>query len=449
MLATIRTALVNTNPEHTAPKRVQRAIEQQRHQSEKLIGWVQLTVVLTFATLYAVSPKTFAADAAFEPVPWVLGAYLAFTLLRMVLSRQEPLPRWFVGLSVVVDMTLLFGLIWSFHLQYEQPAAFYLKAPTILYIFIFIALRALRFEARFVSLAGVTAAFGWLVLVLYAVHSDPSEDMITRDYVIYMTSARVLLGAEFDKIISILVVTLILAVAIIRARDLLFRAIAESTAAHDLSRFFTPEIAVRITSSDDRIEPGQGETREAAILQCDLRGFTTLSKRLPAAEVIQLLTEYEKRLVPAIQRNGGSIDKFMGDGIMVTFGAVVPTTTYAADALRAVAEVQQCAADWADERRSAGQDPLTINFAVAHGTVVFGAIGDETRLEYTVIGDPVNLSAKLEKHNKETKTVALTTAACVALAKDQGFVADRVFDTLPEVTIPGLPDPVALVVLAA
>ena len=99
MLATIRTALVNTNPEHTAPKRVQWAIEQQRHQSEKLIGWVQLTVVLTFATLYAVSPKTFAADAAFEPVPWVLGAYLAFTLLRMVLSRQEPLPRWFVGLS--------------------------------------------------------------------------------------------------------------------------------------------------------------------------------------------------------------------------------------------------------------------------------------------------------------------------------------------------------------
>ena len=72
--------------------------------------------------------------------------------------------------------------------------------------------------------------------------------------------------------------------------------------------------------------------------------------------------------------------------------------------------------------------PLTINFSVAHGQVVFGAVGDDTRLEYTVIGGPVNLSAKLEKHNKETGTAALTTTACVAIAKDQGFATDRVFN---------------------
>ena len=449
MLATIRTALLNSNRERSAPERVQRAIEEQRHESERLIGWIQLAVVLTFATLYAVSPKTFAADVAFEPVPWALGAYLAFTLLRMARSRSGALPRWLVGLSVVVDMALLFSLIWSFHLQYEQPAAFYLKAPTILYVFIFIALRALRFEARFVSLAGITAALGWFVLVLYAVLSDASHDMITRDYVEYMTSAQVLLGAEFDKIISILVVTIILAVAIIRARDLLFRAIAESTAARDLSRFFTPEIAARITSSEDRIEPGQGETRDAAILQCDVRGFTILAKRLPPAEVIQLLTEYEKRLVPVIQRHGGSIDKFMGDGIMATFGAVVPTTTYAADALRAVNELQQCALEWADERSASGQEALTINFAVAHGLVVFGAVGDETRLEYTVIGDPVNLSAKLEKHNKETLTVALTTTACVDLAKSQGFTTSHEIGQLPSATIAGVADHVNVAVLVA
>ena len=234
-----------------------------------------------------------------------LGGYLAFTLLRIASAHRGPLPRWLVGISVVVDMALLFSLIWSFHVQYEQPAAFYLKAPTILYVFIFIALRALRFEARFVSLAGVTAAFGWFVLVLYAILSDASNDMITRDYVEYITSAQVLLGAEFDKIISILVVTLILAVAIISARELLFRAIAESTAARDLSRFFTPEIAARITSSEDRIEPGQGEVRDAAIVQCDVRGFTVLAKSLPATDVIQLLAEYEKRLVPVIQQHGG------------------------------------------------------------------------------------------------------------------------------------------------
>ena len=403
MIPMLRSALAGGDREPVPPARVRDAIDRQRHQSEKLIGWVQLAVVGTFAALYAASPKTFAADVMFEPVPWALAAYLAFTLLRMASSRRGPLPQWLVALSVVADMALLFGLIWSFHLQYGQPAAFYLKAPTLLYVFIFIALRALRFEARFVVLAGLAAAAGWLLLVAYAVLLDPGGDAITRDYVAYMTSAQVLLGAEFDKVVSILVVTLILAVAIVRARRLLVRSATEGAAARDLSRFFTPEIAARITGSEDRIEPGRGETREAAILQCDIRGFTALAKRLPATDVIRLLAEYERRMVPVIQKHDGSIDKFMGDGIMATFGAVVPSGTCAADALRAVDELVAAAAEWADQRRAVGDPPLAINFAVAHGTVVFGAVGDESRLEYTVIGDPVNLSTKLEKHNKAAR----------------------------------------------
>ena len=130
-----------------------------------IIGWIQLGVVVTFCVLYTLAPKTFSEDAAFEPVPWVLACYLAFTLLRLVLAHKRILPDWFLYVSVVIDMTLLMALIWSFHLQYEQPPSFYLKAPTLLYVFIFIALRALRFEARFVIAAGVTAAVGWLLMV--------------------------------------------------------------------------------------------------------------------------------------------------------------------------------------------------------------------------------------------------------------------------------------------
>ncbi|MFP3386859.1 adenylate/guanylate cyclase domain-containing protein, partial [Tritonibacter sp. SIMBA_163] len=80
-------------------------------------------------------------------------------------------------------------------------ASFYLKAPTLLYVFIFIALRALRFEARFVLAAGLTAAAGWALLVLYVVTVNPEDPMITRNYVTYLTANSVLLGAEFDKII--------------------------------------------------------------------------------------------------------------------------------------------------------------------------------------------------------------------------------------------------------
>lgn len=448
MIPMLRNALGRGEGEPVPPARVRDAIDRQRHQSEKLIGWVQLAVVGTFAALYAASPKTFAADVMFEPVPWALAAYLAFTLVRMASSRRGPLPQWLVALSVVADMALLFGLIWSFHLQYGQPAAFYLKAPTLLYVFIFIALRALRFEARFVVLAGLAAAAGWLLLVAYAVLLDPGGDAITRDYVAYMTSAQVLLGAEFDKVVSILVVTLILAVAIVRARRLLVRSATEGAAAEDLSRFFAPEVADQITRSEQRIEPGQGELVDAAVLFCDIRGFTRLSLELAPDALMALLAEYEARMGDAIRGHGGSIDKYLGDGIMATFGAATRSKTWAADAMSAVDELVAVAEAWRDERRAAGARPLEIGFAVATGPVIFGAVGDPGRLEYTVIGDAVNLAAKLEKHNKEVDAVALTTEWAYEEARAQGYVPPARRRVLGKSAIGGVESPVSLVVLA-
>ena len=160
--------------ESALPERVRQSIQQQGDATERLIGWVQLAVVVTFGTLYAISPKTFPSDQAFQPVPWAIGAYFLFTLMRLVLAYRISLPGWFLLVSIVIDMALLFSLIWSFHIQYMQPASFFLKAPTLLYVFIFIALRALRFEARFVLAAGVTAALGWAVLVVYVITVDPT-----------------------------------------------------------------------------------------------------------------------------------------------------------------------------------------------------------------------------------------------------------------------------------
>ena len=429
------------------PERVQRAIDRQQDQSEILIGWVQFAVVTAFAVLYSVAPKTFTAEAEFAPVPWALGLYFGFTVLRLGLAYRRVLPRWFLALSVIIDMLLLLGLIWSFHLQYKQPAAFYLKAPTLLYVFIFIGLRALRFEARYVALAGVVAALGWLGLVAYAVAVDPAANLITRDYVRYMTSATILLGAEFDKVISILMVTLILAVAIIRARRLLVRSLAEGAAARDLSRFFAPEIARQITASEQLIQPGEGELRDAAVLYCDVRGFTNLASRLSPGEVMRLLAEYQTRMVAVIQRHGGSIDKFLGDGIMATFGAALKTETYAADALRALEDLARAAGGWAAEREAQVKPPLRIGFGAAVGPVVFGAVGDETRLEFTVIGDSANLAAKLEKHNKVEQTQALTTARSLAVAREQGYGPEAEPEQRPGARVEGVDEPVDIVVI--
>jgi adenylate cyclase len=434
--------------ERQLPERVRRAIQEQGDQTERLIGWMQLGIVLMFGTLYAVSPKTAPAGVPFQPVPWAIGGYFLFTILRLTLAYRISLPGWFLLVSIIIDMTVLFSLIWSFHIQYMQPASFYLKAPTLLYVFIFIALRALRFEARFVIAAGLAAAVGWLILVIYVITVDPSDNMITRNYVAYMTSNSILLGAEFDKIVSILVVTFILGTALIRGRRLLVRAVAEGAAAQELSRFFAPEIARRIRGADAEIAAGTGEARDAAIVNFDMRGFTRFAETRQPDEVMGLLGEYQRLIVPIIQANGGSIDKFLGDGIMATFGAAAPSETYAADAVRAVEQAIAKAAAWRTGNEQAGRPAPRVNAAVATGRIVFGAVGDATRLEYTVIGDAVNLSAKLEQFNKALGAAALCDAATFDLALAQGYAPEAEKRRQDGVEVPGVGHPVDVVVLA-
>ena len=438
----------NTGYEHL-PARVTESIRAQQHASEILIGWVQLGVVVLFGTLYLVSPKTFSTESQFAPVPWVLVTYFAFTLIRLMLSHRGRIPDWFLYLSVVIDMGLLFALIWSFHLQYMQPPTFYLKAPTLLYVFIFIALRAMRFEARFVILAGVVAAAGWAALAFYAMAAGGGMEMVTRDYVSYMTTNSILIGAEIDKIVSILTVTAILAAAITRARRLLVRSVAEGAAADDLSRFFSPEIAHRITAAEQRIHAGQGQAREAAILVCDIRDFTGFATRVAPDELMSSLAEYQARMVPIIRSHGGTIDKFMGDGIMATFGASAVTGTYAADAMRALEDIIAAAESWNAGRVAAAKPKLPVGAAVASGRIIFGAVGEENRLEYTVIGDAVNLASKLEKHNKTERVRALATATAFALAQAQGYAPKGQTENRAARSIEGIAEPLDIIVLAA
>lgn len=431
------------------PERVRHALREQEEEAEILIGWVQLALVAVFGLLYAVSPRP--ADAmTLTPVPVALAAYAAFTLARLALAYRRRLRTWVLGLSIALDMALLMGLIWSFHIEYGQPPSFYLKAPTLLYVFIFIALRALRFDPRFVLAAGLAAAAGWAALLGYAImYSGPMDQAITRDYIVYLTSNHILIGGEIDKMLSILTVTAILTAALARGRRLLVTAVNERAVARDMARFFSPDVARRIRRADRRIHAGQGEAREAAILMVDLRGFTPFAATLMPDQVIGLLADYQARMVPVIQQAGGSIDKFLGDGIMATFGAVEPSATALADGLRAVDAVLAAAGQWHAERTAGGLPVLTVNCALAGGRVVFGAVGHDSRLEYTVVGDAVNLAAKLEKHNRRAGSAALTTAECFAAAVAQGFRPVRQPSILQGAVIEGVDRPMDLAILAA
>ena len=431
------------------PDRVRDAVRRQQERSEILIGWIQLSITILVGIVYqgtSMAEGLVQADYSLEVE--VLLIYGAICIVRLALAYLRLLRPWMLYLSVIADIVLLMGLIYSFHYKYAQPAAFYLKAPTLLYVFLFIALRALRFEARLVAFTGVAAAVGWGWLTYYVASGRGGPPNRTHNFVEYMTSNALLVGAEVDKIIAILLATAVLAVAISRARHLLVQSVAEGAAARDLSRFFDPGVAARIRGAAMSIKAGEGELRDVAILTVDLRGFTRLSTELAPGDVMKVLQDYQGRVCPLIANNGGSIDKFLGDGILASFGAVEPSTTAAADALRAADAVIEAADRWAAERRLAGLPPLSIGLSAASGRVVFGAVGDGERLEFTVIGDAVNFAAKLEKHNKDEKTRALVDSNTYALAERQGYVPPVVRERRPGRTVGGVADLVDIVVLA-
>ena len=175
------------------PERVKAVIREQDRNSERLLGLVQLGIGLLFALVYMIAPRPEDAHASmFSPVPVALAGFIVFSALRLWLIMRAPVPGWFVALSIFADTALLLGLIWSFHLQYGQPPAFSLKAPTLIYIFVFIALRSLRFDPRYVLAAGLAAAVGWLVVTLAAIYASEPET-ITRSFGDYILGNRILI----------------------------------------------------------------------------------------------------------------------------------------------------------------------------------------------------------------------------------------------------------------
>lgn len=449
MLARLRAWLFGGSGPENLPARVRDAIRTQQEHSEVLIGWIQLGIVVLVSGVFeftTMAQGEVQADYSLERE--VLLIYGVICIGRLALAYLRLLRAWMLYLSVIADIALLMALIWTFHLKYAQPAAFYLKVPTLLYVFLFIALRALRFEARFVIFTGVAAAVGWALLTFYVATGRGGPPNQTHNFIEYMTSNALLVGAEIDKIIAILLATAVLALAISRARNLLIRSVSEGVAARDLSRFFDPGVANRIRSAAMSIKAGEGELRDVAILTVDLRGFTRLAADMAPDDVMKLLQEYQGRVCPLIAGNGGSIDKFLGDGILASFGAVASSTAAAADALRAADAVIAAADRWIGERRSVGLPPLSVGLAVASGRVVFGAVGDAERLEFTVIGDAVNFATKLEKHNKDEKTRGLADAGTYDLAERQGYVAPTLRERRPHRLVGGVSEPVDLVVLA-
>jgi adenylate cyclase len=170
-----------------------------------------------------------------------------------------------------------------------------------------------------------------------------------------------------------------------------------------LDRYMSPQLVEYVMANLGDLSL-KGDKRELTILVSDVRNFTTMTERSDPLELIALLDEYFAAMTEIIFRHNGIVDKFIGDGILAYWGAFTPQINHAAEAAQAAVEMIERVGELNKSWAAQGRQTIAIGVGVNTGTVIFGNIGKGKKIEFTVIGDAVNLAARLEGLNKEFGT---------------------------------------------
>ena len=205
------------------------------------------------------------------------------------------------------------------------------------------------------------------------------------------------------------------------------------------SKFTNKTIAQKAASGELTLG---GENRDAKIFFSDIRSFTAMSEKMQPNEVVEFLNAYMTRMVECVNQTGGVVDKYIGDAIMAVWGAPESSGSAAGDALNAVTAalmMRDSLAQFNRERAGRGLPPVKIGCGINSGPVVAGQIGSEERMEYTVIGDAVNLASRTEALNKPFATDVLITENTYNLIKEKILVAE-----MPGVHVKGKTDAIKM-----
>jgi adenylate cyclase len=382
---------------------------------------------------------------------------LGFIILGLAerhLLRSGSSPRLSAMTFATADALLLgFCLIAPNPLLVEQfPAAFQLQGHNnSVWFILFLVLRAFALDPRLVLWAGVSAVLGWGTL-LAAAALDPRSRIIFVAGGLPGESDNPLLLLRDPYVVSVAlwltqaIVLLLIAAALAgivhRARRMALERAAAERARSNLSRYFSPTILEQLQDRDHAL--AEVRRGEVAVLFVDMVGFTSVAERWPAEDVMAMLRAYHARMEAAVFQYGGTVEKFIGDAMLATFGVPFSKPDDATRALSCAVEMLKQIDDWNAARVGDGDAALAVGIGLHFGPVVMGDIGSERAMAYATVGDSINLASRLQTMSRDLSCRIVASRAFVDRVRSEGdrFGQSSVLSNAGQRTIRGRNEPV-------
>jgi len=329
---------------------------------------------------------------------------------------------------VLVVPNPLDGRPWSIGMQYK-----YANFP---YFYVLLAGAALAYSWRTLfAVAGYTVVL-WIGAYFWA-RNQPSSiaDLSDKvgaalkgypDILEFADPNHIVFEARIQEVLIFVIVAGMIALNSWRANQLLLKQADAARGRANLSRHFPPNIVDNLAERDQPL--GEVRAQPVAVLFADIVGFTKMAEQESPERVVEVLRDFHSRMEACVFENGGTLDKFLGDGLMVTFGTPEITPEDAKNALHCAEAMLNQMRKWNYEREKDGQRPIRLSVGIHYGQVVLGDIGSERRLEYAVLGDVVNVASRLEALTRQQDAYAIISDDLVKaaggpdIAEELGFI---------------------------
>ncbi len=308
------------------------------------------------------------------------------------------------------------------------------------YIFIAVAV-SFTYVPNIMLFAGFAAAATWSVGVVELLNRPET----VTDVALMLDPRFVDVDLWIQEVALMLLITAMLCAVVLRSRRMVAREVATSRQRANLARYFAPTMVDRLAGRDETL--GKSRVQPVAVLFADIVGFTALAESMGPEEVIGLLREFDAAMETAVFDHHGTLDKYLGDGVMATFGTPDTGPRDALNALGCAAAMHDAMEGLNRTRRADGLPPIDLSVGIHYGDVVLGDVGSARRLEFAVLGDVVNVASRLEaitRPNGAQTAISETLAeACTVEDADAAGVLLADYGPPQRLDLPGKAQPLA------